>query len=222
MSICTWSMKSRFQIGSNRPLANRKARMFCAASLPRKWSIRKICALVEGLVHRVVEDDRAVEVGAERLLHDDPGAVDQLRVAQGLDDDRGGRRGDAHVVDAPDVAAADVRLGRFDRLAQPLGAGRRRHVVEPGGEGLPLLLGERVGGELLDRLLGERRKASSSRSSSEVPTTAMSGERPTRARWAIPGSSLRRARSPVAPKSTMTCGSSRSRPPRRGRVDGDG
>ena len=35
-------MKLRFQIGSNRPLANRNARMFCAASLPRKWSIRKI------------------------------------------------------------------------------------------------------------------------------------------------------------------------------------
>ena len=36
-------MKLRFQIGSNSPLANRKARMFCAASLPRKWSMRKIC-----------------------------------------------------------------------------------------------------------------------------------------------------------------------------------
>ena len=32
----------RLQIGSNSPLANRNARMFCAASLPRKWSIRKI------------------------------------------------------------------------------------------------------------------------------------------------------------------------------------
>ena len=42
MSIWMWSMKLRFQIGSNSPLANRKARMFCAASLPRKWSIRKI------------------------------------------------------------------------------------------------------------------------------------------------------------------------------------
>ena len=31
----------RFQIGSKSPLAKRKARMFCAASLPRKWSIRK-------------------------------------------------------------------------------------------------------------------------------------------------------------------------------------
>jgi len=36
MSICTWSMWLRFQIGSNSPLAKRKAKMFCAASLPRK------------------------------------------------------------------------------------------------------------------------------------------------------------------------------------------
>ena len=41
-SICTWEMCSRFQIGSNNPFANRNARMLSAASLPRKWSIRKI------------------------------------------------------------------------------------------------------------------------------------------------------------------------------------
>ncbi len=35
-------MKLRFQIGSNRPLAKRNARMLSAGSLPRKWSIRKI------------------------------------------------------------------------------------------------------------------------------------------------------------------------------------
>ncbi len=39
-SISTWSMCWRFQIGSNRPLAKRSARMFCAASFPRKWSMR--------------------------------------------------------------------------------------------------------------------------------------------------------------------------------------
>ena len=44
MSIWMWSMKLRFQIGSNRPLAKRNARMFWAASLPRKWSMRKIWA----------------------------------------------------------------------------------------------------------------------------------------------------------------------------------
>ena len=37
-------MWSRFQIGSNSPLANRNAKMFCAASFPRKWSIRKTCS----------------------------------------------------------------------------------------------------------------------------------------------------------------------------------
>ena len=33
----------RFQTGSKSPLANRKARMLLTDSLPRKWSIRKIC-----------------------------------------------------------------------------------------------------------------------------------------------------------------------------------
>ena len=80
MSIWMWSMKLRFQIGSNRPLANRKARMFWAASLPRKWSIRKICRSSERLVHLVVELDRALQVGAERLLHHHPGALDQIGV----------------------------------------------------------------------------------------------------------------------------------------------
>ena len=41
-SICTCEMWSRFQIGSNRPLANRNARMLSTDSLPRKWSIRKM------------------------------------------------------------------------------------------------------------------------------------------------------------------------------------
>ena len=39
-SIWMWSMCWRFQIGSNRPLAKRKARMFWAASFARKWSMR--------------------------------------------------------------------------------------------------------------------------------------------------------------------------------------
>ena len=37
-------MWSRFQIGSKSPLAKRKARMFWAASLPKKWSMRKTCS----------------------------------------------------------------------------------------------------------------------------------------------------------------------------------
>jgi hypothetical protein len=42
-------MWERFQIGSKRPLAKRSARMFWAASLPRKWSIRKTCCSVKTL-----------------------------------------------------------------------------------------------------------------------------------------------------------------------------
>ena len=49
MSIWTWSMWSRFQIGSNSPLANLNARMFRAASLPKKWSIRKIWSSVNAV-----------------------------------------------------------------------------------------------------------------------------------------------------------------------------
>jgi len=44
MSICTEATCSRFHAGANRPLANRSARMSCAGSLPRKWSIRKIAS----------------------------------------------------------------------------------------------------------------------------------------------------------------------------------
>ena len=40
-SIWTNATWSRFQIGSNSPLANRSARMLSTDSLPKKWSIRK-------------------------------------------------------------------------------------------------------------------------------------------------------------------------------------
>ncbi len=66
-------MWSRFQIGSNSPLAKRKARMFCAASLPRKWSIRKICdssnvSCSEALSSRAVA--RSVPNGFSMMIRD--------------------------------------------------------------------------------------------------------------------------------------------------------
>jgi hypothetical protein len=70
-------MKLRFQIGSKSPLAKRNARMFCAASLPRKWSIRKIWLSSKTSCSRALSFF-AVQVGAERLLHDDPRALDQV------------------------------------------------------------------------------------------------------------------------------------------------
>ena len=87
-------MCSRFQIGSNSPLANRKARMFWAASLPRKWSIRKTCSSSKTSCTHVVEGLGAGQVGAERLLHDHPGPVGQPGLAQHLDHGAvGGRAG---------------------------------------------------------------------------------------------------------------------------------
>ncbi len=66
-------MKLRFQIGSNSPFANRKARMFCAASLPRKWSIRKTCdssktSCTRAL--RILAESRSVPNGFSMMIRD--------------------------------------------------------------------------------------------------------------------------------------------------------
>ena len=86
MSIWMWSMKLRFQIGSNSPLAKRKARMFCAASLPRKWSIRKTCDSSKvscTWALRSIALARSVPNGFSITTRE---RVDQVGVAQHLDD----------------------------------------------------------------------------------------------------------------------------------------
>ena len=65
-------MWSRFQMGSKRPLAKRKARMFWTAFLAEEVVDAEDLLLVEDLVQHVVERHGAGQVGAERLLHDDP------------------------------------------------------------------------------------------------------------------------------------------------------
>ena len=82
----------RCQIGSKSPLANRKARMFCAASLPRKWSIRKICSSSKTSCSSPFSLLGRGQVGAERLLHDDPAVLDQVRVAEHVHHREGGLR----------------------------------------------------------------------------------------------------------------------------------
>ena len=113
-------MKFRFQIGSNSPLAKRNARMFSAASLPRKWSIRKICRSLNVSVHLIVECDRTFQVGAERFLHDHAGAFHQVRLAQCVDDLRRSDRRHAEVVQPADWSA-ELLLRYPDQLAQTLG-----------------------------------------------------------------------------------------------------
>ena len=51
--------------------ANRNTSMFCTVSLPRKWSMRKIWSSRQYAVQLLVERERALEVGAERLLDDE-------------------------------------------------------------------------------------------------------------------------------------------------------
>ena len=62
----------RCQMGSKRPLANRKARMFWAASLPRKWSIRKIWSSLNTLVQLAcsgrLADARSVPNGFSMMI----------------------------------------------------------------------------------------------------------------------------------------------------------
>ncbi len=60
-------------MGSKSPLANRNARMLSAASLPRKWSIRKICDSSNSSCSRwfsTIADARLVPNGFSMMMRD--------------------------------------------------------------------------------------------------------------------------------------------------------
>ena len=83
--------------------------------------------LVEDLVQLAVQLLRRGQVGAERLLHDDPGALDELGVVEHVHDGQGCLRRDAQVVQPARLLVAELRLGLGHGLAQrlgPTGAGR--------------------------------------------------------------------------------------------------
>ena len=150
MSIWTWSMKFRFQIGSNRPLAKRKARMFCAGSLPRKWSIRKIWLSLNVSCTVALSADGALQVGAEGLLHDHAGALDQAGRVERLDHGDGGPGRNAEIVQPADV------LPEFaPRPARPPRRAPRAlvltHELQPGEEIVDLARDHLAGGEFVDR-----------------------------------------------------------------------
>ena len=113
-------MWSRFQIGSNMPLAKRSAIRFWTASRPRKWSIRKTRSSGKTPWTSVLSSTRALEVDAERLLEHHARALGEARAAERLDGgaERVGR--DREVVQ-PAGLAAELRLGALDRLDERLG-----------------------------------------------------------------------------------------------------
>jgi hypothetical protein len=110
--------------------------------------------LVERRVDRAVQCLRRREVGAERLLDDDPRVGGQTGRAQHLDDGPEGHRRDGQVVDALDVPP-DLALGLRHLGEKRLGVvGVGRAEGELAGEGSPGLPGRLDPTELLDRVLG--------------------------------------------------------------------
>ena len=99
--------------------------------------------LVEHLVQAGVQAAGASEVGAERLLHDDPAALDQPRLGElGHDGERRLGR-DAQVVQ-PARALPQLGLGLLDRLAQRDGARAARHPLGALGQVAQVLLADVV------------------------------------------------------------------------------
>ena len=141
-------MCSRFQIGSKRPLAKRRARMFCAASLPRKWSMRKICSSLS-TAWRVslssCADFRSVPKGFSMITCE---RSVRSRVGEHVDHFGGGGGRHAQVVEEVRVGAEQLDLV-VDRRLQRLRAVADRHVDDAAREFGPVVLGEVVAAELL-------------------------------------------------------------------------
>ena len=163
--------------------------------------------LGEHFVQRVVERDRALEIGAERLFHNDARALGEIGLAQHLDRRQRGVRRHAHVVDALGLLVEGL-LRLLDRLLESAGAGRHRHVVEqsPRTPATPPSWGRwACCSNTASRAMA--RKASASIASSDTPMIRHFGMKPALTRWKRPGSSFLWARSPVAPNRTTICGS---------------
>ena len=163
--------------------------------------------LLEHLVQLGVERDGRGVVGAERLLHDDPAALDEAGLGDGA---HGGERGlgrHRQVVQPLVDLAGQQRLGPADGLAQgqrarPRGARSRAAARTRASRRRPSR-GCCARGWRPWPGRGRRRGVSSS---SEVPTTRRSSTSPDWKRCSRPGMSLRLARSPVAPKRTKVVG----------------
>ncbi len=192
----------RCQIGSKRPLAKRKARMFCAASLPRKWSMRKICSSSKTSCSSALSARGAREVGAERLLHDDPAALDQPGLGELVHD----RRAPPWAAPRGSAAAARPRRGSPRTRRPRPGSLAAQRCPAPSGCARRTRAGRRRSrrGCECSRIEANTRSRNSSRlsSSSEVATTRRPSSSCDSCRCSMPGSSLRLARSPVAPKRT--------------------
>ena len=121
-SICTWAMWERFQIGSNRPLAKRRARMFWRRLLAEEVVDAEDLLLGEDLVDRVVElagaDSRSVPNGFSMMIREP--STSPASPINPISPQRRRRR-DAQVVQQPG-------LGPELRAAASTAAGEQRRV----------------------------------------------------------------------------------------------
>ena len=143
----------RCQIGSKRPLAKRKdvLRRLLAEEVVDPEDL----VLVEDLVQLAVQLPGRREVGTEGLLHDDPAALDQVRVLEQVDHRQGSLGWDAEVVQAAQLVGAELFLGLRDGLPQGLGPTLARGPVQALGELRPALRVGPLPAVLRDGLAGE-------------------------------------------------------------------
>ena len=118
----------------------------------------KDLVLGEHLVQPGIQQHRAGQVGAERLLHDDPGACDEIGFGQQAHRGQGGRGRHAEVVD-PLAVAAQTLLGPFHRRLEYGRTGGQRHVIQGFREGRPVGIVHLAGEELVDCAACDRAEA---------------------------------------------------------------
>jgi hypothetical protein len=105
-------------------LAKRKARIFWAASLPRKWSMRKIWSSAKTSCSWPLREtalSRSVPKGFSMII---PAAADEVGIGQEPYGGEGGGWRHAQIVDAAALAPQRL-LGPFQRLSKGLGPAAR-------------------------------------------------------------------------------------------------
>ena len=162
--------------------------------------------LVEHLVQLGVERDRGGVVGAERLLHDDPAALDEVGLGDGAHrGERGLRRHREVVQPLVDVARQLLGLSRATasrgprpgrRAARSRAAGRTRASRHPHLAGAVLADGDE--GEVTEGVAVELVEGGAH--------DAQVVDEPGLEQVQQPGDELRLARSPVAPNRTTVVG----------------
>src|SRR5262249_53317737 len=126
--------------------------------LPQEMVDAKDLVLGEDLVQPGVQRNRACEVSAERLFHDDPRPLDELGFSEQLDDPQGGVGRYAQVVQSPTVATQGLP-GLLHRPQEGTRAGGEGDIVQGLREGGPIGLTNPADAESMECLPRHRTEA---------------------------------------------------------------